>query len=56
MGANFIWLVRILMIICYPIAYPIGKVNLETYAYYCVRFNMAINVSFLCCLSEVIPN
>ncbi|GAB4851150.1 hypothetical protein Ancab_030444 [Ancistrocladus abbreviatus] len=25
-GANFIWLVRILMIICYPIAYPIGKV------------------------------
>lgn len=26
-GANFVWLVRILMIICYPIAYPIGKVN-----------------------------
>ncbi|CAN7038748.1 unnamed protein product [Brassica oleracea var. botrytis] len=25
-GANFLWLVRILMIICYPIAYPIGKV------------------------------
>ncbi|CDO98988.1 unnamed protein product [Coffea canephora] len=25
-GANFIWLVRILMIICYPIAYPIGKI------------------------------
>ncbi|GAB2295171.1 DUF21 domain-containing protein At4g14240 [Dionaea muscipula] len=25
-GANFMWLVRILMIICYPIAYPIGKV------------------------------
>ncbi|KAF9618363.1 hypothetical protein IFM89_000998 [Coptis chinensis] len=25
-GANFIWLVRILMIVCYPIAYPIGKV------------------------------
>ncbi|KAK4281140.1 hypothetical protein QN277_012665 [Acacia crassicarpa] len=25
-GANFIGLVRILMIICYPIAYPIGKV------------------------------
>ncbi|KAL9266253.1 DUF21 domain-containing protein [Drosera capensis] len=25
-GANFVWLVRILMIICYPIAYPIGKV------------------------------
>jgi metal transporter CNNM len=27
-GANFLWLVRILMIICYPIAYPIGKVML----------------------------
>ncbi|KAL6971436.1 DUF21 domain-containing protein [Sarracenia purpurea var. burkii] len=25
-GANFIWLVRILMIICCPIAYPIGKI------------------------------
>jgi hypothetical protein len=25
-GANFVWLVRILMVICYPIAYPIGKV------------------------------
>lgn len=25
-GANFIWLVRILMIICYPISYPVGKV------------------------------
>ncbi|KAJ8766355.1 hypothetical protein K2173_022414 [Erythroxylum novogranatense] len=25
-GANFVWLVRILMILCYPIAYPIGKV------------------------------
>jgi metal transporter CNNM len=25
-GANLIWLVRILMIICYPIAYPIGKI------------------------------
>ncbi|XP_058762090.1 DUF21 domain-containing protein At4g14240-like isoform X1 [Vicia villosa] len=25
-GANFAWLVRILMIICYPVAYPIGKV------------------------------
>ncbi|KAJ9538459.1 hypothetical protein OSB04_031192 [Centaurea solstitialis] len=24
-GSSFIWLVRILMIICYPIAYPIGK-------------------------------
>ncbi|XP_077231300.1 DUF21 domain-containing protein At4g14240-like isoform X2 [Tasmannia lanceolata] len=24
-GANFVWLVRILMIVCYPIAYPIGK-------------------------------
>lgn len=25
-GANFLWLVRILMLICYPIAYPISKV------------------------------
>ncbi|URD75186.1 DUF21 domain-containing protein [Musa troglodytarum] len=25
-GANFVWLVRILMILCYPIAYPIGKI------------------------------
>lgn len=25
-GANLVWLVRILMIICYPIAYPIGKI------------------------------
>ncbi|XP_039128857.1 DUF21 domain-containing protein At4g14240-like [Dioscorea cayenensis subsp. rotundata] len=24
-GANFVWLVRILMVVCYPIAYPIGK-------------------------------
>ncbi|XP_020674291.1 DUF21 domain-containing protein At4g14240 isoform X1 [Dendrobium catenatum] len=24
-GANFVWLVRILMVICYPVAYPIGK-------------------------------
>ncbi|KAK9945345.1 hypothetical protein M0R45_010865 [Rubus argutus] len=24
-GSNFVWLVRFLMIICYPIAYPIGK-------------------------------
>ncbi|CAA0807071.1 DUF21 domain-containing protein [Striga hermonthica] len=25
-GANFIWLVRILMVVCYPISYPIGKI------------------------------
>ncbi|XP_075101260.1 DUF21 domain-containing protein At4g14240-like isoform X1 [Nicotiana tabacum] len=25
-GSNFVWLVRILMIICYPISYPIGKI------------------------------
>ncbi|KAG5400345.1 hypothetical protein IGI04_014952 [Brassica rapa subsp. trilocularis] len=25
-GANFVWLVRILMILCYPIAFPIGKI------------------------------
>ncbi|KAH6816500.1 CBS domain protein with a domain protein [Perilla frutescens var. frutescens] len=24
-GANFIWLVRIMVVICYPICYPIGK-------------------------------
>lgn len=29
-GANFVWLVRILMIICYPIAYPIGKVRMKS--------------------------
>ncbi|GLU07515.1 hypothetical protein SLE2022_244710 [Rubroshorea leprosula] len=25
-GANFVWLVRILMIVCYPVSYPIGKI------------------------------
>lgn len=25
-GANLVWLVRILMLVCYPIAWPIGKV------------------------------
>ncbi|CAL9094318.1 unnamed protein product [Musa textilis] len=25
-GASLVWLVRILMIICYPIAYPVGKI------------------------------
>ncbi|KAJ0979634.1 hypothetical protein J5N97_015108 [Dioscorea zingiberensis] len=25
-GANFVWLVRVLMVVCYPIAYPIGKI------------------------------
>ncbi|XP_078179494.1 DUF21 domain-containing protein At4g14240-like isoform X1 [Carex rostrata] len=25
-GANLVWLVRILMVVCYPIAWPIGKV------------------------------
>ncbi|XP_020102959.1 DUF21 domain-containing protein At4g14240-like [Ananas comosus] len=25
-GANFVWLVRILMVVCCPIAYPIGKI------------------------------
>lgn len=25
-GANCIWLVRVLMIVCYPISYPIGKI------------------------------
>ncbi|KAI4378881.1 hypothetical protein MLD38_016303 [Melastoma candidum] len=25
-GSSFVWLVRILMIICYPVSYPIGKI------------------------------
>lgn len=25
-GANFIWLVKILMVICWPISYPVGKI------------------------------
>ncbi|CAJ2634518.1 unnamed protein product [Trifolium pratense] len=25
-GANFAWLVRILMVVCYPVSYPVGKV------------------------------
>ncbi|KAL5155041.1 putative DUF21 domain-containing protein [Glycine soja] len=29
-GANFVGLVRVLMIICYPIAYPIGKGGVRT--------------------------
>ncbi|KAI3745874.1 hypothetical protein L6452_08285 [Arctium lappa] len=30
-GANFVGLVRVLMIICYPIAYPVGKSYLSSY-------------------------
>lgn len=30
-GANLAWLVRILMIICYPIAFPVGKVILNNF-------------------------
>mgnify|MGYP002775583193 CR=1 FL=1 len=26
-GANLIWMVRILMVICFPVAYPVAKVN-----------------------------
>lgn len=26
-GANLIWLVKILMVLCWPISYPVGKVN-----------------------------
>ena len=26
-GANLIWMVRILMVICFPVAYPVGKVS-----------------------------
>ncbi|XP_058759311.1 DUF21 domain-containing protein At4g14240-like [Vicia villosa] len=25
-GSNFAWLVRILMVVCYPVSYPVGKV------------------------------
>lgn len=25
-GANFIWLVQVMLVICYPISYPFGKV------------------------------
>ncbi|CAK9865792.1 unnamed protein product [Sphagnum jensenii] len=25
-GANFVWLVKILMVLCFPISYPVGKV------------------------------
>lgn len=27
-GANLIWLVKILMVICWPVSYPVGKVLL----------------------------
>ncbi|XP_044327636.1 putative DUF21 domain-containing protein At1g03270 [Triticum aestivum] len=30
-GACFVWLVRIVMFIAYPIAYPIGKVNQQSH-------------------------
>ena len=30
-GASFVWLVRIVMFIAYPIAYPIGKVNQQSH-------------------------
>lgn len=30
-GANFVGLVRVLMIICYPIAYPIGRVGFQSW-------------------------
>lgn len=33
-GANLVWLVRILMFICYPITYPIAKVFLYSYLFY----------------------
>jgi hypothetical protein len=28
-GASFVGLVKILMIICWPISYPVGKVSLQ---------------------------
>jgi len=59
-GSNFVWLVRILMIICYPVAYPIGKVInhiLDKLAYFLVYEQLMqlithqpVEVIFLCIL------
>ncbi|XP_057964916.1 DUF21 domain-containing protein At4g14240 [Malania oleifera] len=40
-GANFVWLVRILMILCYPIAYPIGKLLDAALGHYDALFRRA---------------
>ncbi|XP_074317556.1 uncharacterized protein LOC141653625 isoform X3 [Silene latifolia] len=37
-GTHFAWLVRLLMIVCYPIAYPIGKANVFSGKGTCVDF------------------
>jgi hypothetical protein len=28
-GANLVWLVKILMVLCFPISYPVGKVHIH---------------------------
>lgn len=38
-GASFVWLVRIVMFIAYPIAYPIGKVNQQSHITQYKSFN-----------------
>lgn len=43
-GANFVWLVRILMVVCYPIAYPIGKVTSPTVPEFHVSGVLTFNI------------
>ena len=47
-GANFVWLVRILMVLCYPIAYPIGKVNQQNHT---IQFYVPTLLQFYLLLS-----
>lgn len=51
-GANFVWLVRILMIISYPISYPIGKVFVHykvnsLYKIFWIRLHRVILIKYL---------
>ncbi|XP_074317555.1 uncharacterized protein LOC141653625 isoform X2 [Silene latifolia] len=46
-GTHFAWLVRLLMIVCYPIAYPIGKVFLRRN--YACCFNQEENRYYQVC-------
>lgn len=39
-GANMVWLVNIMMVICWPIAYPIGRVSFE----FCSTYNYHLRV------------
>ncbi|KAG1371015.1 DUF21 domain-containing protein [Cocos nucifera] len=55
-GANFVWLVRILMLICYPVAYPIGKalpIFLDKIFHPFVA--IVLSVTFVLAFGEVIP-